>query len=293
MRFDRLELIRDSGSTAYIAFNGERKYFLRIVKPPFLDTAVKAVDIHVFLWRRDFSVPPVVFTKENNPCIHISKPDGDYLCVLYGYIEGAEADPEQDAENLGALVGKLHHVMKEYPGGLVKRDKYFFIERYIDILERRRYARVDEFSEYGDALWEQIKGLPCGYCHGDMYRGNIHKAPNGRLYVLDFDTSCDGFPMYDLALICDMTEYFDFDERNYDRSNKVFSRFVPEYLKYNTLNRVEINAFHNLIAIQHFATQATVMEIFGANCMNDEELDNQLDWLYRWREQCFNLPFAF
>jgi Ser/Thr protein kinase RdoA (MazF antagonist) len=212
------------------------------------------------------------------------------LCVLYGYIEGREAEPERDVESLGALVGKLHHVMKEYPGGLVKRDKHFYIGRYIDILEKRQYARADEFSTYGGALWEQVNDLPRGYCHGDMYRGNIHKAPDGRLCMLDFDTSCEGFPMYDLALICDMTEYFGFDERNYGRSNKVFSRFVPEYLKHNTLTPAEINAFHNLIAIQHFATQATVMEIFGVDCLNHLELDNQLDWLYRWREQCVNLP---
>jgi len=28
------------------------------------------------------------------------------------------------------------------------------------------------------------------------------------------------------------------------------------------------------------------MEIFGPDCLTDAELDKQLDWLYRWREQC-------
>ena len=287
MRFDHLELNRDGGSTSYIVFAGERKYFLRVVKPAFLDTAVKAVEIQAFLWEHGFPVPPLVFTRENAPCVRIGKPDGDYLCVLYEYIEGGEVDPEQDAERLGALVGRLHCVMKDYPGDLVKRDKQFFIGRYIDILKRRQYVRVNEFSAYGEALWEKIKDLPRGYCHGDMYRGNILKTPDGGLYALDFDTSCEGFPMYDLTLICDMTEYFDFDERNYDRSNKVLSRFVPEYLKYNPLSQAEINAFQDLIAIQHFTTQATVMEIFGGDCLSDAELDDQLDWLYRWREQCY------
>jgi len=28
------------------------------------------------------------------------------------------------------------------------------------------------------------------------------------------------------------------------------------------------------------------MEIFGHDCLNDTELDYQLEWLYKWREQC-------
>ena len=128
--------------------------------------------------------------------------------------------------------------------------------------------------------------MPRGFCHGDMYSGNIHKTPDGRLFLLDFDTSCNGFPMYDPTLICDMTKYFHFDEYNFDRSKKVLSRFIPEYTKYHSLNQAEIDAFYDLIAIQHFSTQATVMEIFGHDCLDDTELDYQLEWLYRWREQC-------
>ena len=31
---------------------------------------------------------------------------------------------------------------------------------------------------------------------------------------------------------------------------------------------------------------STSMEIFGNDCLSDLELDDQLDWLYKWREQC-------
>lgn len=282
VRVDSLELMRDMGSSAYTVFACNQKYFLRVLKPAFLDTALKAVDIQVFLQKRGFPVPPIVFSRENMPYIR----DENGIYVLYEYIEGGESNPEQDAEAIGALVGRLHHIMKDYSGELVKRDKQFFIGRYIDILRKKQYPRVDEFLIYGETLWEKVKDLPRGFCHGDMYCGNIHKTPDGRLFVLDFDTACEGFPMYDPTLICDMTNYFDFDDHNYDRSNNVLSRFVPEYLKYNVLSQAEINAFGDLIAIQHFSTQATVMEIFGPDCLDGTDLDNQLDWLYRWREQC-------
>jgi Ser/Thr protein kinase RdoA (MazF antagonist) len=103
---------------------------------------------------------------------------------------------------------------------------------------------------------------------------------------LDFDTSCEGFPMYDPTLICNKTHYFNFDEYGYEKSKKILSRFLPEYLKYNTLSQPEINAFYDLIALYHFALQATVIENFGLDCVDNAFLDKQLDWLYRWREQC-------
>ncbi|MCL2772863.1 MAG: phosphotransferase [Oscillospiraceae bacterium] len=282
IHFDRLELLREGGSKSYAAFFGNDKYFLRVIYPAFFDTAVTGADIQVFLQNKGFPVPLIIFTKGNLPYIKIT----DSLLILYEFIEGADCDPEQDAEAIGGLLGRFHHMMKEYPGKLVKRNKQFYIGRYIDILRKLQYPRTDEYIVYGDDLWEKIKDLPMGYCHGDMYDGNIRKTPDGNLYIHDFDTSCEGFPMYDPTLICDMTSHFDFDERNYDKSNKILSRFVPEYRKFNALSQAETDAFHALIAIQHYSTQATVMEIAGLDCIDSVDMDNQLEWLYRWRKQC-------
>lgn len=281
-RFDRYELLRDAGSASYAVFSDGRKYFLRVVKPAFFDTAVVGVDIQVFLQNKGFPVPPVVLTKDGKP--YIKKDEGLY--ILYEFIAGNESDPERDAEAIGVLVGGLHRAVKDYPGELVKRDKRFYIGRYIDILRNRKYPRAEEFFAYGETLWDRIKDLPRGFCHGDVYSGNILKTPDGRLFLLDFDTACNGFPMYDLALICNMTEYFHFEEQNFAKSKKALSRFLGEYIKYCCLSPAEINAFYDLIALQHFSTQATIMEIFGHDCLTDVELNEQLDWLYCWREQC-------
>jgi Ser/Thr protein kinase RdoA (MazF antagonist) len=275
-------MMRDAGSVSYSVFSGNDKYFLRVIKPAFLDTAVMGADIQVFLQNQGFPVPPVIFTKDNLPYVRMD----NGLFILYEFVEGRESNPEQDAEAIGALIGKLHNMMKEYTGELVKRDKHFFIGRYIDILRRKQHPKVDEFLTYGNALWDKVRDLPCGYCHGDMYDGNIHKTPDGKFYILDFDTSCEGFPMYDPTLICNKTHYFDFDEHGYEKSKGILSRFLPEYLKYNTLSQTEINAFYDLIALYHFALQATVIENFGLDCVDNTFLDKQLDWLYRWREQC-------
>ena len=282
INFDRLEMLREGGSTSYTAFSGNDKFFLRVISPAFFDTAMTGADIQVFLHNNGFSVPAIIFTKENLPYIKTT----NSLLILYEFIEGENSEPDKDAEAIGALVGRLHQAMKEYSGKLVKRDKQFYIGRYIDILRKLKYHRIDEYIIYGDYLWEKIKDLPMGYCHGDMYDGNIRKTLDGKLYIHDFDTSCEGFPMYDTTLICDKTKHFDFEECNYDKSNKILERFIPEYQKYNELSQEEINAFHVLIAIQHYSTQATVMELAGLDCIDSTDMDNQLDWLYKWSEQC-------
>lgn len=61
---------------------------------------------------------------------------------------------------------------------------------------------------------------------------------------------------------------------------------LTEYLKYNSLTKAETDAFYDLIALYHFALQATIIEIFGLDCVDHEFLDRQLGWLYQWREAC-------
>lgn len=284
--FDRIEFIRDSGCFAYAVYASGCKYFLRITKPMFYDTASKSLDIHLFLQKQGFAVPKIIFTREGLPCVNAADRNGKCFYVLYEYIEAEEVDPEKDAEIIGAFIGKLHRVMKDYPGKLVKNDKHYYIDRYINIMHAKQYDKVDNFIAYGETIWNRVKDLPRGYCHGDMYRGNLLKTSDGQLYILDFDTSCEGFPMYDPALICDITDFFELEDDGCIKSKNAYERFLPEYLKYSSLTDNEKKAFYDLIALYHFALQATIIELFGINCVDNAFLDKQLVWLYKWEEQC-------
>lgn len=286
MKFDKIEFIRDSGCRAYAVYANGRKFFLRVTKPMFYDTAAKSLDIHLFLQSQGFSVPKILYTKDGQPCVNVNDEQGRYFYVLYEFVEGEEVDPEEDAEIIGAFVGKLHRIMKDYSGELVKKDKYYYLDRYSNILRAKHYDKADEFIAFGEAIWSKVKGLPYGYCHGDLYRGNILKTSDGCLYILDFDTSCEGFPMYDPALICNMTDYFELEEDGYAKSKKVYERFLPEYLKHSSLTETEIASFCDLIALYHFALQATIIELFGMDCVDNAFFDRQLKWLYQWQEQC-------
>lgn len=119
MQIHTLEFVRDSGSVAYAAFTDCAKYFLRITKPAFYDTVSSSLDIHMFLQRKGISVPSIIFTRKEAPCVCANNANGKCLYILYEYIDGNEVDPEQDTEAISALIGPFHNLIKSYPGTIL------------------------------------------------------------------------------------------------------------------------------------------------------------------------------
>lgn len=282
VNINNIEFFRDGGSVSYIVHTDtdEKKLFLRTVRPNYKNTAMQSLDIHLFLLKNRFSVPEIIATASGSPCVIAD----DFVYILYEFIDGCEAE-NTDAEQVGETVGRLHKIMKNYTGSLPVYDKYFFIDRYIDILRKKEYPRADEFKAYGDELWEKTKNLPRGYSHGDMYRGNVHKSASG-IYILDFDTSCNAFPFFDAVKFCEETDYFKFEPDAYEKSKRVLEVFLLGYTRHSNVSQAEIDSYFDLIAADHFQLQASIIEIFGLDCVDNKFLDNQLDWLYRWRELC-------
>lgn len=288
MQLDKIEFFREAGNRSYIVFGDNKKYFLKIIRSVFIDTAVQSVDIHLYLMKNNIPVPKIILTNQSKPYVESDESDGKHLYILYEFIEGKEPNINENAENIGCLIGKYHKAMESYNGNLLKRDKYYFIDRYIEILRKMNYPepKVTAFKKHGDALWEKVKDLPRGYCHGDLYIGNIHQALTGELYLLDFDTSCYAFPMYDIALVCNSANYFNLAEDGYKKTKKVLDCFLKGYEQFCPLTDTERESVFYLLAIYHYQLQATIIEINGLDCVDNEFLDNQYKWLINWANQC-------
>ena len=97
---DKIEQLRDGGSTSFAVYSGGVKYFLRVLKPAFFDTALAGVRVQEFLLEAGFTVPSIIRTKDD--ALYVQAPGELY--ILYEFIEGVESDPELDAEALGELV---------------------------------------------------------------------------------------------------------------------------------------------------------------------------------------------
>ncbi len=288
LHFTRAELLREGGNVTYAVYTNTTKYFLKIAGHAFADTIRTSIDVGLYLQSMGVSVPKVILTKDGKPYIE----QNENLVILYEFLTLTEIDMKNDAEQVGDLLGRLHNAMSGYQGVLAQRDKAFYIDRYINILREKRYPKTEAFAEYGEALWRRVRDLPRGYTHGDLYCGNVARSADGTLYILDLDTSCVGFPMYDLALICNQTEYFRYDDMGLSKTLAVYKRLLPAYCRQRALTEYERNAICDMLALYHFALQATIIEIHGLDCVDDAFLDNQLAWLKRWERQCVDTANA-
>jgi Ser/Thr protein kinase RdoA (MazF antagonist) len=288
ININNLELLREGGCASYNVCGENERYFMKIIPSAFIDTAKQSLSILAYLEEKGFPSPRIILAKNGFPYIEIEEADNKTIVVLFEFIDGEEPNEGENVETIGALIGQLHSIMKDYKGNLQVHGKEFFIDRYINILKKKNYDanKIEMFREYGDILWKRVDNLPRGFCHGDMYRGNLLRTSFGKYYILDFDTSCSAFPIYDIMIMCNSTNYFDFDEKGYQKSKSTYESFLKGYAKYCALTDMELRAFYDLIAIYHYQLQATIIEIYGLDCVDEKFLDRQLDWVMRWRRQC-------
>jgi Ser/Thr protein kinase RdoA (MazF antagonist) len=176
--------------------------------------------------------------------------------------------------------------MGRYGGALACHGKPFFVDRFIQVLEKMAYPHVDAFARHGEMLFNHIEHLPSGFCHGDFHTGNMLLDASGRYSVLDYDAAAWAFPAYDMATICDMTDYFSLSEKKlkdgFAQTGKMVDRFLKGYCPYRGMSDEEISSVYSFIALRHFDIQATIIESIGPTCVSEEFIDDQLAWLMKW-----------
>lgn len=280
-----IEFLRDSGGTVYIASGSGQKFLLKITKKAFQDTILQSVKVMCYLSENHFPVPAVIKTKSGTPTLEVSEKGENYLFILYEYIQGKEPELSACAEKVGELAGQLHRLLSAYKEDLIIRDFHFFIERYIDILRRKEYPQINAYTDLGKKLWERVKDCPAGVCHGDFHRGNLLETEDGKLYLIDFDTICTAPRMFDIATMCNMTDYFHLQSDDIKTTEKVYQNFLAGYTSKNHLSEAERQTFHDWVAVRHFQLQATIVEIYGLDCIDNHFIDEQLKWLESWCKQ--------
>lgn len=47
----------------------------------------------------------------------------------------------------------------------------------------------------------------------------------------------------------------------------------------------QLFVMYEFIALRHFQLQATIVEIYDLDCIDEKFIDKQLDWIKQWRKQ--------
>ncbi|MCI9077471.1 MAG: phosphotransferase [Lachnospiraceae bacterium] len=285
-----IDFLRDGGGTTYIVNGEEQKFFLKIAGKAFHNTIRQSVDIVCYLSRKGFPVPNIIETKLGMPMLEVREQGQEYLLILYEYIDGKEPDLCTCGEKAGKLAGWLHKLLLGYKGTLIERDYHFFVGRYVEILRRKNYPLADTYAYIGAKFWERVKDCPVSVCHGDMHRGNLLETADGKIYLLDFDTICIAPRMFDVMVMCDMTDYFNLQPADIITTKTVYKNFLAGYTHHINLTEAERESFNDWIVIRHFQLQATIVEMFGIDCIDNDFVDRQLQWIRSWEEQLCAKP---
>ncbi|MDP4089562.1 MAG: phosphotransferase [Bacillota bacterium] len=289
-KFDNIELIRDMIGQVYLVEGNGERYVFKMFRKSYSEQAIQSAGIINYLHRKGYPVPRIINTLDEEP-YYVSETE-QRVGVLYEYIMGTEPDTDTDVESLGRLAGEMRSIMEGYSGNIVHHGKEFFIDRYIDILDRMGCEEKGKFSEYGNELWNRVRNLPEAFCHGDLHTGNMLIDSKHKITIFDFDASGKASAAYDAATLCDKTDYFNLSDANfydgYRKTRIMLERFLKGYSRYYSMSDEEIRAVFNFIAIRHFDIQATIMESQGLNCVDQDFIKKQLQWLMKWDKVCTN-----
>ena len=283
-----LEFLREGGGHTYNV-NAQDKYIVKVIGAAFSDTAKQSVAVMRYLEENGFPVPKTILTKAGDAIFETTVDDEEKLIVLMEFIDGDEPDMGKYASEVGALIGQFHKLMETCPVEPVSKGKEFFIDRYLEFLSKKNYPRLSEYKELGECLWEKVGNQLQGNCHGDLHRGNLIQNTDGKIYLVDFDTVCRAPLMFDIMVMCDMTDYFNLKPEDINITEEVYRKFLTGYEKYHMLNNEEICSFYDWVAIRHFQLQATILEIYGIDCIDENFINYQLYWLNKWQEKTDNL----
>lgn len=280
-----LETMVKGVSDSYILTALSAKYILKFIAKSFEPTVVNSLEILRYLEQHNYPSPKVVRTLKKE--MFLTYLNGS-IAVLYHYTDGTDLDENIDYTKLGQTVGKLHTLMDNYKATLKTQDKDYFINRYIKILHQKRYPteKINAYYKLGNLLWDKVKHLPLSYCHGDLHKGNIIKDLKGNYQLLDFDTSCLGYSIHDIMLICNSTNYFYFKEDAFELTTSNFEQFIEGYEQFKILSKDQKTSFYYFMGMYHFQLQATIIEIHGINCIDHHFIDKQFEWLKQWQIKC-------
>lgn len=203
-----ISLIRETEYNAvYKIRDNGKAYVLRISKQLPREDLAFEIETLRFLTVNHFPAPEVFFTSSGKPYSE----NGEFLGTLFSYIHGMHVQVDTDhlpslaqTEQAGVMLGRMHQLTQGYaPVATRSRTIFSELERAIasrDLLD----ARYEDASEFLGAvtamlLFGKKSQRFCGLVHNDFRSHNVFFVNTDISGVIDFDWSCTGPMIKDVA----------------------------------------------------------------------------------------------
>jgi len=298
VRGEGIRLHRESAGQVYYVDSPAGRKVLKLFRPTLTGEALQSAEIMEYLDGRGFPVVKIIPTLGGDTHIAVETPEGPCAAILYEFAKGRDIgflhrwqsgkQPliHPKAAQLGEAVGRMHRLMDEYPGALIRKGKARYIDDFIFALRRDGYdpGKIRDLEEYGNELWAAVDALPPGFCHGDMHTGNT--AYRGGVFTwMDFDRASLSRSVVDVGWLADGTDFNNFDDGAFDRSRRLLDALYEGYSKERPMTDAEIAAVLPSVAIIHYDLFGEFLNAWGETART-ASIDEQHDWLMRWREAC-------
>lgn len=291
-------LHRTSGGRVYYINCPDSRKVLKLYHPMHTEAAIQSTRIIIYLDNCNFPIVQIIPALSGEKFVTLNMPEGNCIGVLFDFAKGScigflhrwrdNKHPliHPKAKEFGRQVALMHRLMDDYDGCIIGKGKERYIDDLIWLLRRDGHdeTKIRDLEDYGNELWEMLKKLPKGFCHGDMHTGNTVYY-SGRFIWMDFDRAAISHPIIDVGWLTDGTDFNNFDNNSLERSRRLFDELYAGYSIERTLTQSEIAAVFHCIAIIHYDLLASIT-IKNNDTISHALIDEQHNWLMRWRDLC-------
>ena len=256
----------------YYLTTSQDKYILTIFEDPNLNLDY-AIDLMNLFSKNQIPCPVPIKSKEDKCIINFKNKPLSIFTLLPGKTITKKTPSKIMCSQIGETLSKMHLYSKNYKKfdcGL--RDvKWFKItaEKLKSVLEPsdinliNKELEIQIFCENGD--------LPQGIIHSDLFRDNAMFIDENLTGVIDFYYACNGYYLYDLAIVANDWCLNEDKTINLDRQNALIN-------SYNKNRKIEENEKKIWAsALRHAALRFWLSRLHDKYFPLDGEMTHQLD----------------
>jgi Ser/Thr protein kinase RdoA (MazF antagonist) len=223
LRFVSLRLVGVHTNTLFrVKTDKDNSFLLRVCRPEWrtdTDLHSEALWLQALNRNTDIGAPRPLASRDGEFIVeaHADGVPGSRRCMVMSWTPGTTLSADELTEailfNMGVLFARLHRHGAEFspPAGFTQRMMNRVLARdEEEVLFRESNRKVGDSETWQvlDAAWAQVQTTyrqlyaePAGLCviHNDLWHGNI-KRYRGHLYPLDFEDTCWGYPVQDIAM---------------------------------------------------------------------------------------------